>query len=51
MTKSSSFELENIGQACHFAFGGCLSNFCKGFRNPLSTFSSKRKSLRKQQEV
>jgi len=45
MTNLSSFELENIGHASHFAVGALLSNLCHGFGNSLGTFSSKIESL------
>jgi len=48
-TNCSSFNLENIGYACHFAVGAWLSNFCRS--NPLGTFSSKMESLQKWKEV
>jgi len=39
MTNCSSFELENVGHACHFDSGAWVSKFCHGFSNPLGTFS------------
>jgi len=39
MTNNSSFDLENIEHAHHYAVGTWLSNFCHCFCNPFGTFN------------